>query len=108
VYRLAMQKYVDRNFFNFNPTDFVKNGLGGNGFILPGTNVPIVPVQGLNGTNRLMAGCTSNLFYGVDLINDEDKIDMFYSKEFDVVKLAVYFKYGVNFAKPEEVVYFKL
>jgi hypothetical protein len=55
-----------------------------------------------------MAGCTSNLFYGVDLINDEDKIDMFYSKEFDVVKLAVYFKYGVNFAKPEEVVYFKL
>ena len=108
VYRLAMQKYVDRNFFNFNPANFVKDGLGGNGFILPGTNVPIVPVQGLNGTNRLMAGCTSNLFYGVDLINDEDKIDMFYSKEFDVVKLAVYFKYGVNFAKPEEVVYFKL
>lgn len=108
VYRLAMQKYVDRNFFNFNPAGMIKDGIAGNGFVLPGTNISIIPVHGLNGTNRLMSACASNLYYGVDLINDEDKIDMFYSKEFDVVKLAVYFKYGVNFAKPEEVVYFKL
>ena len=107
AYRAAIQKYVDKNFFHFNPASMADVGIESKGFVLPGTNVPFIPVHGLNTTNRIMAGTTSNLFYGVDLVGDEDKVDMFYSRENDVIKLAVYFKYGVNFARPEEIVYWK-
>lgn len=108
TYRLAVQKYVDKNWFNWNTQTMQADGAAGNGFMLPGTTMKVVPVFGLNGTNRLMTGRASNLFFGVDLLGDEDKFDMFYSKEFDVLKVNVFFKYGVNFALPEEVVYFKL
>ena len=77
-----------------------------NEFILPGTTIKVVAVQGLNGTNKIYAMRLSNLFLGTDLLNEEEKFEIFYAKEADQVRFVSEFKMGVNIAFPDEVVKF--
>lgn len=77
-------------------------------FILPGTSIKVVAVQGLNGTNKIYAMRLSNLFLGTDLLNEEERFEMFYAKEADVVRFVAKFKIGVNVAFPDEIAFFSL
>lgn len=77
-------------------------------FILPGTTIKVVAVAGLNGTNKVYAMRLSNLFIGTDLLNEEEKFEIFYAKEADQVRFVSEFKMGVNIAFPDEVVKFIL
>lgn len=77
-----------------------------NEFVLPGTTIKVVAVQGLNGTNDIFAMRLSNLFLGTDLLNEEEKFEIFYAKEADQVRFVSEFKMGVNFAFPDEIVKF--
>jgi ribosomal protein L18E len=75
-------------------------------FILPGTTIKVIAVQGLNGTNDIVACRISNLFIGTDLLNEEERFEIFYAKEADQVRFVSEFKMGVNFAFPDEIVKF--
>jgi hypothetical protein len=75
-------------------------------FLLPGTTIKVVAVQGLNGTNKVYALRLSNLFIGTDLLNEEERFEIFYAKEADQVRFVSEFKMGVNFAFPGEIVKF--
>ena len=75
-------------------------------FYLPGTNVKVIAVQGLNGSNDIVAMRISNLFLGTDLLNEEERFEIFYAKEADQVRFVSEFKMGVNFAFPDEIVKF--
>ena len=77
-------------------------------FVLPGTMIKVIAVQGLNGTNKAYALRLSNLFLGTDLLNEEEKFEIFYAKEADQVRFVSEFKMGVNIAFPDEVVKFVL
>jgi len=77
-------------------------------FILPGTSIKVIAVAGLNGTNKIYACRLSNMFLGTDLLNEEEKFEIFYAKEADEVRFVSEFKMGVNFAFPDEWVEFKL
>jgi hypothetical protein len=77
-----------------------------NEFVLPGTTIKVVALQGLNGTNDVFAMRLSNLFLGTDLLNEEEKFEIFYAKEADQVRFVSEFKMGVNFAFPDEIVKF--
>lgn len=77
-------------------------------FILPGTPIKVIALQGLNGTNKVYALRVSNLFLGTDLLNEEDKFEIFYAKEADQVRFVSEFKMGVNVAFPDEIVKFIL
>jgi hypothetical protein len=77
-------------------------------FVLPGTTIKVVAVAGLNGTNKIYALRLSNLFLGTDLLNEEEKFEIFYAKEADQVRFVSEFKFGVNIAFPDEVVRFVL
>lgn len=77
-------------------------------FVLPGTSIKVVALQGLNGTNKIYAMRLSNLFLGTDLLNEEERFEIFFAKEADEVRFVAEFKFGVNFAFPDEVVEFKL
>jgi hypothetical protein len=77
-------------------------------FVLPGTPIKVVALQGLNGTNKIYAMRLSNLFLGTDLLNEEEKFEIFYAKEADQVRFVSEFKMGVNIAFPDEVVKFVL
>ncbi len=73
-------------------------------FVLPGTSIKVVAVAGLNGTNDVFALRLSNLFLGTDLLNEEEKFEIFFAKEADEVRFAAEFKMGVNIAFPDEIV----
>jgi hypothetical protein len=77
-------------------------------FVLPGTPIKVIALQGLNGTNKVYAMRISNLFLGTDLLNEEEKFEIFYAKEADQVRFVSEFKMGVNVAFPDEIVKFIL
>jgi hypothetical protein len=77
-------------------------------FVLPGTTIKVIAVAGLNGTNKVYAMRLSNMFLGTDLLNEEEKFEIFYAKEADQVRFVSEFKMGTNIAFPDEVSAFVL
>lgn len=69
----------------------------------PGSNVKVVAVPGLTGTNFIFGFDPLNAFYGTDLSGDEEKFDVWYSKDNQEFRLAVQFTSGVQFAIPAQV-----
>jgi hypothetical protein len=88
--------------FAYNPQDSQAGS-----FILPGTNIEIVSVNGLNGTGDAYAISLSNIALAVDLVDEENSYKMWYSEDNNDVRYRVEFKMGVNVAFPTEAVAFK-
>jgi len=72
--------------------------------LIPGTNVRVIYVPGLDGTNRYFASYKDNFVYGVDMTGDEEKYDLWYSQDNREHRLAVEFVAGVQIAFPDLVV----
>lgn len=72
--------------------------------LIPGTNVRVIYVDGLNGTGRYFASYKDNFVYGVDMTGDEEKYDFWYSQDNREHRLAVEFIAGVQIAFPDMVV----
>ena len=72
--------------------------------MVPGTNVKVVAVKGLNGTDRIVLGEASNFYAGVDLLNDAEQFRIFYSEDNDEVRVIQKFKIGFNYAFGARVV----
>ena len=89
---------------NANMFNYSFDGKADSEFVLPATSIKVVAVQGLNGTNDVYAMRLSNLFLGTDLLNEEEKFEIFFAKEADEVRFAAEFKMGVNIAFPDEIV----
>lgn len=76
--------------------------------IIPGTNVKLIGVNGLNGTDKMFGVSMANLYLGTDLLNEQDRFELFYAQEADEMRFVVEFKMGIQVAFPDEVVYWKL
>jgi hypothetical protein len=76
--------------------------------IIPATNIKMIGVGGLNGTNRMFCGRLSNFFVGTDLANEEEEYKFWYSQDNDEVRFRATMKYGVQIAFPDQIVQFKL
>ena len=98
VYRSFIQDLVSANLYHFDP-DY-KNGE----YRLPGTAIRVIAVNGLNGTDKIVAGRLSNFFYGVGAEDDKDTFDFWYSKDNREFRLAVYFAIAAQVAYPSEIV----
>ncbi len=101
VFRTYTVKLKSSNLFHYK-YDEAANGE----FFLPGTNVKVMAVQGLNGSGKIVAMRVSNLFLGTDLLNSEERFEIFFAKEADQVRYVAEFKMGVNYAFPDEIVKF--
>jgi hypothetical protein len=101
TFRTYTVKLKSSNLFHYK-YDEAANGQ----FFLPGTNVRVIAVQGLNGTGDIVAARISNFFIGTDLLNEEERFEIFYAKEADQVRFVSEFKMGINFAFPDEIVKF--
>lgn len=97
-YVLALR---DANFFHY-PVDAANMEL-----IIPGTAIKLIGVNGLNGTDYLLGLSMSNLYLGTDMLNEQDRFELFYAKEADEMRFVVEFKLGVQVAFPDEVVFWK-
>ena len=90
----------------YNQVDL--QGLADGDIIYPGTNVRVVAVPGLLGYNRLVCSYLGNFFVGSDLLNDEERFELFWSRDNDEVRFQCALKIGVNVAYPDLVVDWKL
>ena len=82
-----------------------QNGLAPVGELYyPGTNMRVVAVNGLNGTQRIFVASLSELFYGTDLLSDEDTFRIWASYDADDIRFQAAFKFGVQYAYPANIV----
>lgn len=73
-------------------------------FVLPGSNVPVVSVDGLSGTQNIVAAVDSNIYYGTDMMGDEEEFKLWFSDDEDKFRLKAVWNAGVQVAFPDEVV----
>lgn len=96
-----IQNLVTANLYHYNP------GNGDNEYLLPGTNIRVIGVNGLNDTSSydyVIAGSLSNMFYGTNLEDGEEIFDLWYSKDNREFRLAIEFVAGVQVAFQNEIV----
>ena len=91
---------------NANMYNYAFDGKADSEFFLPGTPVKVVATPGLNGITKIYAIRLSNLFIGTDLLNEEERFELFYAKEADQVRFVAEFKMGVNVAFLDEIASF--
>ena len=99
MFRKFIQELVAKNYYHYSGENL-------NGEIyLPGSQVKVIAVNGLNGTDKIVAGqLDKNFFYGCDMMNDEEKFELWYSQDFREFRLAIEFNAGVQVAFPDEIV----
>lgn len=97
-FRQFIQELVAANLYHYEANDAAGE------YALPGTNTKVVSVEGLIGTSNIIACRKSNVFYGTDMSGDEEKFDLWYSKDDGLFKLAIEFSAGVQVAYPDEIV----
>jgi hypothetical protein len=98
VFTAIKQGLVAENYFNIS----YLNGVENFELTLPGSNIKLYGVNGLNGTYDLYAGRTSHFVFGTDLLNEEERFEIFYAKENDQVRFVCEFKAGVQIAFPDQ------
>ena len=72
----------------------------------PNTNVKVVPTIGLNGSNQVVIGPREYMVVGFDLLDDSQKLVIWYSKDFDELRLRANYNYGVTIATFGSTAYF--
>jgi hypothetical protein len=103
--RLYFTALRNANLYNYPSVE-----TGANDFMItiPSSNVKLVAVKGLTGTNKFFISTKSNLYFGCDLLDDYENLQIFYSMDFQEVRVVAKWKSGVNAAFWDYVVYFKL
>ena len=100
AYRNYVVALRTANYFHYTPegagVDFITYH--------PATNIKVIGVPGLSGSNRVILAPASEVVIGVDLMDDSERLDMFYSKDFDEVRVRCNFKLGVQIAFPDNIV----
>ena len=100
-YRKFMTELVAKNYFHYSgavesaPTEF----------FFPGTSAKVVMTPGLTGVdNKILCTFAKNLFYGCDMENDDEVIEVWWSQDDRNYKLAAEWNSGVQIALPDQVV----
>lgn len=104
AYRALIINITDTNFYHYVTDDAARTGE----LMLPGTNLKVVAVNGLTGTNRIITSRASNMYIGMDAMSDSDSIKMWESLDDQNVKSSINFKRGTQVAYPAEIVEFTL
>ena len=102
TYRLAVMAYQALNLYNYKV-----DGDATQTFVIPGTNVELVAVNGLNGTGDIYATTLSNIAMAFDLEAEEENYKIWYSQDNNEVRYRVAFKLGIGVAYTTMCVKFK-
>ena len=101
VFRKITQALVIANLYHIDLTS--NNGL--TPFMFPGTNVKLVPLNGLNGTCVTCLTPASNLIYATDLQSEEDKLKVWWSEDYQIVRMVCNWKSGVSYYFGDYIVF---
>lgn len=105
-YRLYIQALTKANFF--------ANYIGGAEAIgnrnleaqHPNASVLVVPTIGLAGSNAVVIGPREYMVVGFDLLSDHEKMEIWWSKDFNEVRFRANYNYGAQIAKFGSTAYF--
>lgn len=109
-YREYVMKLVDNGAVVLNNGDGNIREIGlPESLLIPGTNVRVIPVDGLDGLAKrhIVASYRDNFNYGTDMQGDEEKYELWYSQDNREFRLAIEFTAGVQVAFPDMVAYGK-
>jgi len=98
-FRMYCAAIADKNYFAVPAT--VGTELS---FVNPLNGVKFVGVAGLSGSDKFVLTYASNLVIGTDLVNEEEKFDIWYSRDNDEVRVNIQYKLGTQVQFPELVV----
>jgi hypothetical protein len=103
-FRLYVQALTKANFF----TNYIgSSSITGNmEAIHPNTNIKVVPTIGLSGSAQVVVGPAEFFVVGFDLISDHEKLDVFYSKDNDEVRIRANYNYGAQIVTFDSTKYF--
>ena len=101
LYRDFAMGLVDKNFYHYDPQNGAVTDAG---FLFPGTNIRVEKVQGLAGTKTIVATYWGNLFYGADLLGEEERFRLWYDEKDEMFRFRALWNSGVQVAFPDEVV----
>lgn len=106
LFRNLVQELVALNYFHITATDTPMQ------ITLPGTNVRIVAVHGLNGGNAthdfIVLMRSKNAVYATDMMSDSETFDWWYSKDTQTFRLDVEWFSGIALKFPDEVTIIEL
>jgi hypothetical protein len=105
VYRTYQIALRNANLFHYNGQQDQGENFSQ---LIPGQNIRVIALKGLNGTNKMFLSTKSNMYYGVDMLNDYENFELFYSQDFQEVRMVAKWKMGVNAAFWDMVSYFSL
>lgn len=72
----------------------------------PNHNIKVVPTYGLTGSNAVVIGPAEYMVAGFDLESDSEKVDIWYSRDNDEVRLRASYSYGAAVVKFGSTKYF--
>jgi len=100
LYRAYIFELVEKNFYHFNPAEGEPVDM-----FFPGTSVKVHKTIGLTGNKRdIYASAYENMFYGADLMNDNEVVKVWYDDNTELFKYSVRWNAGVMTAYPDMVV----
>lgn len=101
VFRKYKMAVISANLYHFDPKEY-----GVDEMPILGTEVVLVRIPGLTGiNNRIFAAIwDEQVFLGVDMINDSETVDMWYSQDNRQHRIEVGYNMGVQFAFPDQIV----
>ena len=101
VYREFAMELVEKNFYHYDPQNGAVTDAG---FLFPGTNIRVEKVLGLAGSKKVIGTYWKNLFYGADLLGEEERFRLWYDEEDEMFRFRALWNSGVQVAFPDEVV----
>jgi len=103
-FRAYIQSLTQANYF----TNYIGSSeiTGNMEAVHPNTNIKVIPTIGLNGSNKVVMGPAEYMVVGFDLLSDHEKLVIWYSKDFDELRLRANYNYGAQIALFGSTVYF--
>lgn len=106
-YRLYVQALTKANFFvNYVGGSVTIGGEATASAVHPNTTVKVVPTIGLAGSNRVAIGPADYFVVGFDALGDHEKLDIFYSRDNDIIRIRGNYNYGAALVRFAGVNYF--
>lgn len=105
-FRKYVQSLTAANYFqNYIGSTNMIGSMPNSYAIHPNASVKIVPTIGITGNSAYLVPARYTVF-GTNLLDDSEKIDLFYSRDFDVLKGISKYSYGVQVATFGSLKYF--
>lgn len=101
LYRAFVQEMVEKNYIHYRPDGQVEEG----DITFPGTDIKVHKTIGLAGDKKhIYASTWKNMVYGCDLMNDEEKVKVWYDDNSELFKYNIRWNAGVMTYFPDMVV----